>query len=270
MRPADRRTSHDVGRRARLELVFECRRGRTVLAHSYAEPPFRVGGPLSDGDGLHLIMASSSPGIFGGDVLEQVIHVGPRARVRLSSQSSLQVHPSFDGGPASLTSRYEVGEDAALTCVWDPLIPFRGSRLDHRIDVGLHSGARLFWSDSLTAGRDGSGERWAFERLDCELRMVRQGSLEYLERYCLEPRVHPLPRPWLAGPAVYFGTTVISGSRLSRETVDGFQAELSRFEGVSGAWDVIEPALAICRLAAVSAPAFHRARQHLDAACRDS
>ena len=41
--PTDRRGRPTVGRHARLELVFSMRRGRTVLAHAYAEPPFRVG-----------------------------------------------------------------------------------------------------------------------------------------------------------------------------------------------------------------------------------
>ena len=39
----DRRDAGEVGRHARLELVFAVRGGRTVLAHAYAEPPFRVG-----------------------------------------------------------------------------------------------------------------------------------------------------------------------------------------------------------------------------------
>jgi len=48
------------------------------------EPPFRVGRCFPDGGALHMIMAASSPGIFGGDWLQQIIHVGPGARVRLT------------------------------------------------------------------------------------------------------------------------------------------------------------------------------------------
>ena len=54
---------------------------------------------------LHLILASSAPGIFGGDRFEQ--HDPPRARraVRLTSQSALQVHPSPDGPSRDAASR---------------------------------------------------------------------------------------------------------------------------------------------------------------------
>lgn len=41
-----------------------------------------------------MIMASSAPGIFGGDRFQQRIRLEPGARVRLTSQSALHVpHP---------------------------------------------------------------------------------------------------------------------------------------------------------------------------------
>src|SRR5216684_1595331 len=93
----DRRAS-EVGRRARLELRFVEQRGRTVLADAYAEPPFRVGRTFQEGAGLHMIMASSAPGVFGGDSLDQVVHVEEGATVRLTSQSAMQVHGGASRG----------------------------------------------------------------------------------------------------------------------------------------------------------------------------
>src|SRR5476651_1730600 len=86
----DCRAPQGIGRAARLELVFERRRGRTVLAHSYAEPPFRVGRAFDLDGAAYVILVSSGPGIFAGDSLRQSIHVGPGARVVLTSQSALQ------------------------------------------------------------------------------------------------------------------------------------------------------------------------------------
>ena len=149
----DRRATGQVGRHARLELVFTVRDGRTVLAHSYAEPPFRAGRWFAEGDGLHMILASSSPGIFGGDVLDQSIVVEAGARVRLTSQSAPQLHASADGAAAIVRSKYHVAGEAHLACQWDPLIPFPVSRLDQRIDVTLESGSILYWSDAMMSGR---------------------------------------------------------------------------------------------------------------------
>ena len=93
----DVRSTCEVGRKARLELVFGCTDGKTVLTHGYAEPPLRIGRCLDGQRGLHLIMASSAPGIFGGDEYEQTIRVEAGAVVELTSQSALQVHPSPAG-----------------------------------------------------------------------------------------------------------------------------------------------------------------------------
>src|SRR5262245_18831892 len=87
----DSRPVASVGRQARLHLRFACRAGRTTLVHAYAEPPFRVGRCFAAGDGVHMIMATTAPGVFGGDCLEQRIHLEAGTSVRLTSQSSLQV-----------------------------------------------------------------------------------------------------------------------------------------------------------------------------------
>ena len=46
-----------------------------MLAHAYAEPPLRVGRGFTEAvaGSLQSILASSAPGIFGGDVFEQTI-----------------------------------------------------------------------------------------------------------------------------------------------------------------------------------------------------
>src|SRR5262247_447767 len=105
-RHRDERSPSVVGRHARLDLTFLYRSGRTVLAEAYVEPPFRVGRWFAEGDGMHMILASSAPGAFGHDRLQVSVHVGCGARVRLTSQSAMQVHPSPDDATAHLRSSY--------------------------------------------------------------------------------------------------------------------------------------------------------------------
>src|SRR5262245_6100760 len=126
----DERTPSVTGRHARLDLTYSYRHGRTVLAQAYAEPPFRVGRSFAEGDGLHMIMASSAPGVFGHDRLQQIVRVGCGARVRLTSQSAMQVHPSPDGATAHLHSSYLVEDGGHLQCDWHPLIPFAEAQID--------------------------------------------------------------------------------------------------------------------------------------------
>jgi urease accessory protein UreH len=272
----DVREAGAIGRRARLDLRFAVRNGRTVLAQAYAEPPFRVGRCFPDGpegESLHMIMASSAPGVFGGDCLEQVIHVEEGATVRLTSQSATQVHSliaraaalegslSSRGPQALLRSRYVVGAGASLTCLWDPLIPFPDSGVDQRSDVHIEDGGRLFWSDAFMAGREARGERWQFASLAHELRVSRGGVLAYLERYRVAPSERDVSHPWIASDACYFGTTLVSDHQMGANAAGHLHADLAQMSGVHAAVDLLDEGFLLARLMGSSGVPFHAARK---------
>jgi len=260
----DCREAAVIGREARLELVFGTRGRRTVLRHGYAEPPFRLSRPFEEAGTLHVILTSSGPGIFGGDCLRQHIHVERGARVRLTSQSSIQAHPDCDRSIASIDSRFEVEDAARLACQWLPLIPFAAATVKQRIAVDLAATGSLYWSDAFMAGRSGMGERWRFRRLDHELRVKRAATLEYLERYDIEPGARSLTNRWTAGDCAYFGSTIVSGPVYSTERLDALHAALAE-AGVHAAVDGLGPSLTVARLASASGPCFHAARAAIDA-----
>jgi len=257
----DERAPSAVGRHGRLDLAFVYRNGRTVLAEAYAEPPFRVGRWFVEGEGLHMILTSSAPGAFGHDCLQQTIRVGCRARVRLTSQSAMQVHPSPDGATAHLQSSYFVDDGAHLHCHWHPLIPFADARIDQRIDVNIAGAGYLYWSDALMSGRQARGERWQFTSLAHELAVSRDGSLEYLERYRIQPRVTAVSRPWAAGDAAYLGTTLITGQPIESAVAEHLHVELGRLAGVRAAADRLDDRVMLVRLLSACGPAFHEARR---------
>lgn len=261
VRVRDRRATAQVGRHARLELVFAVRDGRTVLTHSYAEPPFRPGRWFAEGSGLHMILASSSPGVFGGDVLDQSVVVEEGASVRLTSQSAPQLHPSASGATARVRSSYRVAAGARLSCHWDASIPFAGACLDQRIEVDVAGGAELYWSDAMMGGRDARGERWRFSSIAHELRICRAGALAYLERFRIAPADRSLSHPWIAGEATFFGTALAAGAV---QTLPG-EAErvhtmLNAIEGVRGAADTLDESFLVVRLMGKSSVPFHEAR----------
>jgi len=256
----DERIARDIGRSARLELVFALRQGRTVLAHAYAEPPFRVGHTFPDGDGLHLILALSAPGIFGGDRLSQHVTLERGARVRLTSQSALQAHPSPEPEEARLVSRFCVEAGAALSCEWDPLIPFPGASVAQNITIDLEGDASLYWSDAVMSGREARGERWLFGSLSHELRVVHGGILRYMERYRVRPEDDRPERPWVAGDACYFGTVLAVGPSFDTGPPGELHAELQAVTSVYSAVDRLDEALTLTRLTSASGVAFRKAR----------
>lgn len=258
---ADSRAVADVGRHARLDLTFGCRGDRTVLLESYAEPPYRVGRALPDGNGVHLILASSAPGVFGGDCLTQTIVVQSGARVRITSQSAMQVHPNDTGELATLASAYRVEDGGYLECEWDPLIPFAGARLEQRIAIDVAEGASLFWSDALMAGREARGERWRFSELAHELRLMRDGTLSYLERYNITPGANAPENRWTVDDACYFGTVLTVGSGATREAAERAHHELAVVGNVRATADLLERNLLLTRLVARSGTSFRQARE---------
>jgi urease accessory protein len=180
--------------------------------------------------------------------------------VRLSSQSALQAHPAPDGAVAELRSTFEVEDDGRLECSWDPLIPFARAKLDHRIELSLADRAFLSWSDAMMAGRDARGERWRFLSLWHELVLSRGSSLEYLERYRIEPDRRAVSRRWLAGDASYLGTVLVSGELLAAGAAERLHDELGRIPGVDAACDQLNERLLVVRLMSASGPSFHKAR----------
>jgi len=257
---SDDRTAADVGRRARLELTFGRRGDRTVLLHSYAEPPFRIGRALQDGSAIHLILASSAPGVFGGDALHQTVVVQSGARVRLTSQSATQVHATDNGAVAKLASTYRVEPGASLRCEWDPMIPFPNAQLEQRILIDLAREATFLWSDALMAGREARGERWRFSLFRHELRLLWNGTLTYMERYTIAPGSGDPARRWIGDEACYFGTGLAVGAPVNRALAGDLHDMLEGRAGVRGSADVLEDRLLVLRMAANDGPSFHKAR----------
>jgi len=259
----DERSLWVVGRHARLDLTFLYRKGRTVLAEAYAEPPFRIGRWFAEGDGLHMILTSSAPGAFGQDRWHQTVRVGCGARVRLTSQSALQAHPSPDDATAHLHSSYYIEDGAHLHCHWHPLIPLAAARVDQRINVNIGGGGHLYWSDALMSGRHARGERWKFASLAHELAVSRGGSLEYLERYRIQPNELAVSQSWAAGDASYLGTTLMSGRLIEPGVAEHLHVELGRLTGIRAAVDQLGDRLVIVRVLGESGTEFHDARRRI-------
>jgi urease accessory protein UreH len=223
-RSPDSRAPAAIGREARLELAFERRNGRTTLARSYAEPPFRIGRTFELDDAAYVILVCTGAGIFAGDKLRQSVRVAGGARVVLVSQSALQVHPGAAASPALVHHEYIVEDDAELQCQWDPMIPFAGARIEQRFDLRIAESSRLYWSDAVMAGRVSRGEAWRFQSVAHELRVRIGASLAYLERYTLAPASRTVEQPWIAGRARYLGTAIVHHDAATSEAAGALQS----------------------------------------------
>jgi urease accessory protein len=263
----DARRSHAIGRIARLELRFERRSGRTVLAHGYAEPPLRVGRVFEIDDAAYVMLVCAGPGVFGGDRLQCRISVGSGATVLMTSQSAMQVHPTAADANAVATIAItgSVEEDGELLCQWDPVIPFAASRLVQRVELAAHGNGRIYWSDGLMAGRLSRGEVWRFASVDHQLRCLVDGRLSYLERYHLAPTDQSLNHSFVAHNVEYIGTAIVRHQAATDDAVESIHRALDGTPGVSTAVDLVDPArgVAVGRCLGSSGPLWHEVRQRL-------
>ena len=272
VQPEDRRDARAVGRVARLELSFAPRRGRTVLAHAYAEPPYRIGRVFEIDDAAYVIVVTTGAGIFAGDTLRQSIHVARGARVVLTSQSALQVHPAILPCclPAVVLHEYTVEDDGELHCQWDPVIPFAAARLEQRFDLRIGDASRLLWSDALMAGRVSRGEVWRFDSVAHELSLRVGGSLAYLERYTLAPAEDRLAHPWVAGGARYLATAIAYHEAATAETAEALHRAVAPAAAANGgvdvAVDLVQPRTLVSRILAADGAPFAAARAAVHAA----
>ena len=272
----DLRAPRDVGRHGRLDLSFERRGGRTVVARQYAEPPWRIGSTFQAADVASLILVCAGPGIFAGDILRQSVHAESGTRVALTSQSALQVHPGAADAPARIAHTYHVAGDGELHCHWDPLIPFAGARVQQQFAIDVAEGGRLYWSDALMSGRASRGETWRFEQLAHELRLRVAGELVYLERFTLEPSTQHPPRrtahlasgtthPALATrhspPGTHFSTTLLCHPRATPDAGESLQRSLDLAAEVLAGVDLIADGVLLARVVSASGAAFASARE---------
>jgi urease accessory protein UreH len=249
-----------VGRHARLELVFDRRGGRTVIADAYAEPPLRIGRVFDLDDAVYLILVCTGPGVFAGDRLHHRISVASGARAVLVSQAALQIHPSREAAAAFVHHEYRIGEDAELVCHWDPVVPFAGARLVQHFDLDVARTGRVYWSDALMSGRVGRGEAWEFESIDHELRFAVEGAVKYLERASLVPAGGRPDRAWIAGDAHYIGTSLVYHEAASPEWAETLHRDLAGIVELTAAVDLADARLIIGRLLATNGVAFSRGR----------
>jgi urease accessory protein len=175
----------------------------------------------------------------------------------------MQVHTTLTAAVATLTSRYRIDAGGYLQCEWDPVIPFPDAQLDQRIFIDLAAEATLLWSDALMAGREASGERWRFQSLAHELRLTREGTLAYLERYRIAPGTdHPGHR-WVADKGCYFGTLLATGDAIGRPVAADAHREIALCESICGSADWLDEWLLLARVVSADGSSFHRARQTL-------
>lgn len=217
--------------RARLELGFERRGERSVLARRRHEGPLRVQKALHPEGGAvcHAILLHPPSGIAGGDDLAVEAEVDPHAHALLTTPGAGKWYRSAG---LEATQRIALKVDAGAALEWLPQenIVFDGAIARMTTDIELAPDARLVAWDILCLGRSAAGERFARGRLVFGTRVTRAGRPIWREQGLIDGGAPLLDSPaGMAGEPVA-GVMLVSGRAIEAALV----ARLRAIEPASG------------------------------------
>src|SRR5262245_25986134 len=198
-----------VIRNGALELEFRRDAQRTYIHRQFASYPFHVCRPhylTDDPPGLAtLYIQSLAGGIFERDRLNVAMRCGPGSMVHCTSQASTIVH-SMPDGDAGHRVEIDIGNDAFVEYMPDPVILFPGAHLSSSVAISITPSGELVLCDSILS-HDPLGKDGAFHQLRSELAVRDEtGGLLACDRFRVSGAAYLSETPGIAGSYSAFGS----------------------------------------------------------------
>jgi len=215
------------GKRGVLEMSFERRGDRSVLAHLHRRAPLLVQQALYWDEhlpGLPCVYVITTSGcVLQGDRLNISLTVGTGAIAHVTTQSATKVH-EMDANYAAQSQRLTLADDAYLEFLPGPVIPHRHSRFITRTEATVAQSATLLSAEILQPGRKhhGGGELFEFDLYSSALTASRpDGTPLFTEKLVAEPWQHPVRQAGVMGNFdVFANVTVVTPERHARAILE--------------------------------------------------
>jgi urease accessory protein len=259
-----------TGWHARLELGFEERADKTVIAHRRHSGPLTMQKPFypETTGTCHVYLLHPPGGVAGGDSLELDAAVASGARALITTPAAGKFY-RCEGRQASWRQRFRVSAGAMLEWLPQETIVFDGSRAELYSRIEVEPAARFIGWETVCLGRPAAQEGFTSGHFRQRLEIWRTQQPLLIERSLFEGGADMLEAAWgmrgctvsatlfalpaddellnrvrtevrLEEPGL-FGATLINGVLVCRYL--GFQAEHAR-RVFCAAWRVIRPHLA--------------------------
>ncbi len=185
---ADCNVAQNQGWQAKLELGFEQKHGKTLLAHRRHQGPLTVQRPFyPEGGVCHVYILHPPGGIVGGDRLNLYISAEQHSHALITTPAAGKFYRS-GGELAVQTVSIKVKEGAALEWLPQETIIYQGAQLKSMVNVELAAGARFIGWEILSLGRPASGEIFDVGFADMSWQVYYQGQPLFLERLYLDAK----------------------------------------------------------------------------------
>lgn len=172
--------------RAELELWFALSAGKTRLARRRHHGPLMVQSPFHpERDGTcHVYLLHPPGGIAGGDALAIDIHVGPSARVLLTTPGAAKFYRSEEIKSSQVT-QFDIAAGGVCEYFPQETIVFDGAQAVTETRVALTGNATYSGWDFFCLGRPAAQERFDTGRLQQRTEITRDGRPIWFERSSL-------------------------------------------------------------------------------------
>ncbi|MGC1306053.1 MAG: urease accessory protein UreD [Phormidesmis sp.] len=176
-------------------------------------PVFRLeeDGTASSTNRAYLYRMNTSPGLLAGDALEISLQLDKGSQLYLIDQAATKVHTMTEAtAQARVSYQIDVGTDASLEFLPEPLILFAGSTLTQKTDITLHSTAGLSWGEIVLPGRLARGEVYQFRQYLSRLRVQSpDGQMWFAESMKLLGKENRFSQQALFASGAVLGTLVL-------------------------------------------------------------
>jgi urease accessory protein len=204
-----------IGKSGLLQLGFERRDGRTILADLDSRTPFLAQRALHCDDALPdmawLFMITTGGCVLQGDRLALDVALGPGARAHVTTQSATKIH-SMDANYAHQFQSFTLGEGAYLEFLPDPLIPHRQARFANDTRMVIDPTASMLCSEIVQPGRKHHhpDECFGATLLSLSTAATRPGGQPlFSERLVIEPLRNPMRQSGVMDGFDVFGNVIL-------------------------------------------------------------
>lgn len=257
--------STSTHRHGRLALTLERRGARNVTAaQEVVFPAGTVRLHDVDGDGTgELQITNPSGGLLAGDRMDTELVLRPGVRASVVTQGANRVCGPAAGtdGPAPVTTlRTTMVLEGDALLEWAPhhLVPYARASVLQRTAVEVAPGAALLAWETLSSGRSGRGERFAWEHLDTRLRITRDGRPLLHDGAVLGPGGEPFDGADLVSTVVVVLPWGDAGAA-APGLADDLHAALTATRGVLASASAVDEELVVARVVGRDAVALYRA-----------
>jgi urease accessory protein len=203
-RSAGSAPAHPCGVTANARIRADHNGRTTTVPLLHSDGPFHLRRLRARGERARVRMLGAMSAPLGGDRLALDITAGARTRLEVTGAAATIALRGPTTAPATYDVRIEVGDDACLHWLPEPLISTRGSTLHQVFTVDLAPTSRLLMREEQLLGRSDEPPGFLTTRLS-----VRRGGRPLLDQHT----AYGSPAPAWDGPAV-LGTHRATGQLL--------------------------------------------------------